>query len=55
MPTLVLEPGGDSADTIGMFLRAKTRKKDGKEHRYAQSGGGGGPAVAHAPGAAVAG
>ena len=34
MPTLVLEPGGGSADTIGMFLRSKTRKKDGKEHRY---------------------
>jgi hypothetical protein len=31
---LVLEPDGASADTIGMFLRFKTRKKDGKEHRY---------------------
>ena len=34
MPTLVLELGGESADTLGMFLRSKTRKKDGKEHRY---------------------
>jgi len=31
---LVLEPDGACADTIGMFLRSKTRKKDGKEHRY---------------------
>jgi hypothetical protein len=31
---LVLELGGESADTLGMFLRSKTRKKDGKEHRY---------------------
>ena len=34
MPTLLLEASGISADTIGMFLRSKTRKKDGKEHRY---------------------
>jgi hypothetical protein len=34
VPTLVLEPGDGSADTIGMFLRSKTRKKDGKERRY---------------------
>ena len=34
VPTLVLEPDGGSADTIGMFLRSKTRKKDGKEHGY---------------------
>jgi len=32
--TLLLEAGGISADTVGMFLRSKTRKKDGKEHRY---------------------
>lgn len=25
---------GIFADTVGMFLRSKTRKKDGKEHRY---------------------
>jgi hypothetical protein len=31
---LLLEASGISADTIGMFLRSKTRKKDGKEHRY---------------------
>jgi transposase len=30
----VLEVLGVLADTIGMFLRSKTRKKDGKEHRY---------------------
>jgi hypothetical protein len=34
VPTLLLEASGISADTIGMFLRSKTRKKDGKEHRY---------------------
>ena len=34
MPTWVLEPGGESADTLGLFLRSKTRKKDGTEHRY---------------------
>jgi hypothetical protein len=34
VPTLLLEATGISADTIGMFLRSKTRKKDGKEHRY---------------------
>lgn len=34
MPTLVLELGGESADTLGMFLRVKTRREDGKEHRY---------------------
>jgi hypothetical protein len=31
---LAVEPVGVLADTIGMFLRSKTRKKDGKEHRY---------------------
>jgi hypothetical protein len=34
VPTLVIEPAGILADTIGMFLRFKTRKKDGKVHRY---------------------
>ena len=28
---MVLEPDGGPADTISMFLRSKTRKKDGKE------------------------
>jgi hypothetical protein len=31
---LVVERPGEVAETIGMFLRSKTRKKDGKEHRY---------------------
>ena len=34
MPTLVLELAGVLADTRGMFLRFKTRKKDDKEHRH---------------------
>jgi hypothetical protein len=34
VPTSVLEPDGGFADTIRMFLRSKTRTKDGKEHRY---------------------
>jgi hypothetical protein len=34
VPTLVVERPGGLADTIGMFLRFKTRKNYGKEHRY---------------------
>ena len=34
MPTLILEPAGIFVDTIGMFLRFKTRNQDGKVHRY---------------------
>lgn len=30
----MLELSSGFADTVGMFLRSKTRKKDGKEHRY---------------------
>ncbi len=34
MPTLVLERYVDLHETLGMFLRAKNRFKDGKLHRY---------------------
>jgi len=34
VPTLVLERRADLPDTLGMFLRAKNRFKDGKLHRY---------------------
>jgi len=34
VPTWSIEKGNFSADTGGMFLRAKKRFKDGKEHRY---------------------
>ena len=34
MPTLVLDSGADCADDLFMFVRCKTRHKDGKEHRY---------------------
>ena len=34
MSTLVLVQGDGSVDSIGIFLRSKTRKKDGKEHHY---------------------
>jgi hypothetical protein len=34
VPTWVVEPWRFFADTVGMFLRSKTRRKDGKEHRY---------------------
>ena len=34
MPTLVLDSGADCADDLFMFVRCKTRRKDGKEHRY---------------------
>jgi hypothetical protein len=34
VPTFPLAPGPVFANTIHMFLRAKTRLKDGKKHRY---------------------
>ena len=34
MPTLVLDSGAECADDLFMFVRCKTRRKDGKEHRY---------------------
>ena len=34
MPTLVLDSGADCADDLFMFVRCKTRHKDGKEHCY---------------------
>ena len=34
MPTLVLDSGAYCADDLFMFVRCKTRHKDGKEHRY---------------------
>ena len=34
MPTLVLDSGAECADDLFMFVRYKTRRKDGKEHRY---------------------
>ena len=34
MPTLVLDSGAECADDLFMFVRCKTRHKDGKEHRY---------------------
>ena len=34
MPTLVLDRAAVLPTLSGLFLRAKTRKKDGKEHRY---------------------
>ena len=34
MPTLVVDSGAECADDLFMFVRCKTRRKDGKEHRY---------------------
>ena len=34
VPTLVLDSGADCADDLFMFVRCKTRHKDGKEHRW---------------------
>ena len=34
MPTLLLDSEADCADDLFMFVRCKTRRKDGKEHRY---------------------
>ncbi len=34
MPTYPVDFQRARAETIGVFLRAKTRLKDGKEHRY---------------------
>ena len=31
---MVLDSGADCADDLFMFVRCKTRHKDGKEHRY---------------------
>ena len=31
---MVLDSGAECADDLFMFVRCKTRRKDGKEHRY---------------------